>query len=145
MSALLLKDYYVIFRQMKIRMGKIPDCLDSIVNKNLRHLLGLILRQGQNGNLHLILPDKFRETANHLDLNPANGNPLQNRVYVKNPYQAEATFFEVSIIGKCLSQITCTQDNHGMNGVQSQYFTNFCIKIFYIISISLLSKTAEII
>ena len=79
--------YDHILRGVKICMGKIPDCLDSIVNKNLRHLLGLILRQGQNGNLHLILPDKFRETANHLDLNPANGNPLQNRVYVKNPYQ----------------------------------------------------------
>ena len=99
-------------------MCEIPDCLDSVLNENLRHLLGLVLGKCQNGDLYLILLHKFWKPADHLDLNAANGNSFQNRIHVKDSYKAESSFLKIPIIGKCLSQITCTQNDHGMDGVQ---------------------------
>ena len=55
--------YDHIIRCIKIEMCKIPDCLDPVLHQNIRHFLGLILRQCQNRDLNVILSQK--ETEDH--------------------------------------------------------------------------------
>lgn len=66
-------------------------------------------------------------------------------VFLKDIKKIGIELLKIHIIGKCLSQITGTQDDHRMNGIQSQDLTDLCIKIVYIIAIPLLPKTAKII
>ena len=137
--------YDHIIRCLKIEMCKIPDCLDPVLHQDICHFLGFILGKCQNRDLHVILSQEKRKLTEHLDLKSANRNAFQHRIYVKDSYQLKSPFLKIHIIGKCLSQITSTQDDHRMNGIQSQDLTDLCIKIMYIIAIPLLPKTAEII
>ena len=137
--------YDHIIRCLKIEMCKIPDCLDPVLHQDICHFLGFILGKCQNRDLHVILSQEKRKLTEHLDLKSTDCDALKHRIYVKDTNQPEPALLKIHIIGKCLSQITGTQDDHRMNGIQSQDLTDLCIKIVYIIAIPLLPKTAEII
>ena len=137
--------YDHIIRCLKIKMCKIPDCLDPVLHQNICHFLGLILRKSENCDLYVIFSQEEWKFAEHLDLKSTDCDALKHRIYVKDTNQPEPALLKIHIIGKCLSQITGTQNDHRMNGIQSQDLTNLCIKIMYIIAIPLLPKTAEII
>ena len=126
-------------------MCKIPDCLDPVLHQNICHFLGLILRKSENCDLYVIFSQEEWKFAEHLDLKSANRNAFQHRIYVKDSYQLKSPFLKIHIIGKCLSKITGTQDDHRVGDIQSQDLTDLCIKIMYIIAIPLLPETAEII
>ena len=57
----------------------------------------------------------------------------------------ESSLLKLNIIGKCLPQITSSYNDHRMHDIQPQDLTDLCIKIFYVITVSLLSKSPEII
>ena len=126
-------------------MCKIPDSFDSVLDQNLRHITCLILRQCQNCDLNIVFFHKERKITDHLNLNPTNRNSLKYRIYIKNTDQLESSLLKLNIIGKCLPQITSSYNDHRMHDIQPQDLTNLCIKIFYIITVSLLSKSPEII
>ncbi len=60
-------------------------------------------------------------------------------------HNLKSLFFKLRIIGKCLTEITGTYDDHIVCAIQTQDFRNFRMEIFYIISVSLLSKSTKIV
>ena len=76
----------------KIKMCKIPDCLDPVLHQNICHFLGLILRKSENCDLYVIFSQEEWKFAEHLDLKSANRNAFQHRIYVKDSYQLKSPF-----------------------------------------------------
>ena len=120
MSALLLKDYYVIFRQMKIRMGKIPDCTDAVTHQKVCHFLCILLRKCQGCDLNVMLLQKSRKLVCHTDQNSSDCNAFQLWIYIEQPFDQKTVFFKFYIICKSLSEISGTDDDHIVILIQAQ-------------------------
>ena len=119
--------YDHIIRCLKIEMCKIPDCLDPVLHQISAISLALFF-----GSVRIAISTLFssgkRKLTEHLNLNPTDCDALKHRIYVKDTNQPEATLLKINIIGKCLSQITGTQNDHRMNGIQSQDLTDLCVQ-----------------
>ena len=81
-------------------MCKIPDCLDTILDQDICHILRLVLRQCEDRNLNILLSEEEWEITDHLDLNSTDRDALQYRIDIKNPFQLKTTFFKVNVIGE---------------------------------------------
>ena len=57
----------------------------------------------------------------------------------------KSPLFKISIVGNGSSKIACTHYNHTVSLINSKNLCNFFMKILYIISISLLPKSAKLI
>ena len=70
---------------------------------------------------------------------------LKTWIYIEQTFQNKAAPLKRSLICERLSQISRSDNNKIMRFIKSQYLADLCIKILHIISIPLLSESAEIV
>ena len=86
---------YNILRRIQIHMSKIPYGFYTIIHKKIRHLCSLVFRQGENCNLHTVLPQKSRKVPDHLNFYAPDRHTFEYRIYVKDPRQLKTSFVYV--------------------------------------------------
>lgn len=107
------------------------------------HLPVILMRQ--RCDLYIMSFQKLGKLIHHPYFIAPDGDSLEHRIYIKNPYNLKPSFFKLYIICQGLSQISGTDNDHMMRLVKPQDFSDLRIQIWNIIAISLLSETAEII
>ena len=88
---------------------------------------------------------KFRELVHHADGNSSDCHTLQNRIHIEQPNRPEAAPLEGGVIRQRLSEISRSDNHHVVYSVQAKDLADFIMKVPYIISVALLSESAEII
>ncbi len=134
-----------LLRHIQIHMGKIPNSLNTAAHQTLRHCFGFRFRDGQHGNVDMVGFHVFFHVFHGPHFPVPYPAPVQQRILVKNPHEKKAPALKIPVIGKCLPQITCPNDNQVMALVQTEYFPDFLKQVFHVITISLLPKAAKII
>ena len=112
--------HHHVIRYHQIRMGEIPDCLNSGAHKTVRNLRRLGLRYRQSCNLNVVIPHKLLQIIDTSDLNPSNDEPDKTGINIEHSLDQKAPLLKIRIIGNCLSQITRTDNYNIMLSVDSE-------------------------
>ena len=137
--------YHNILRNIQIQMGKVPDSFNSRIDQSVSQLRSFCFRNGQCCHLNIIIFDKLLQIIHSADLNSAYHKPDQSRVNVKHAFDHKTALFKICIICNGLSQVSGTNDDQVMLTVNSKDLANFCVQVFYVIAIALLTESSEII
>ena len=130
---------------MQIHMRKIPYSFDTVGYKLFRHSHRSAFRNREHRDIYLFLSDEPLHVLHRAYRNPMDLRPLDRRIDIKNPPEDKSPTFEIPVVYKRLSQMSRSYYDQIMFFIQSQYPADLIIKIFHVISISLLSKTTKII
>ena len=75
---------------------------------------------------------------------PCTARPSRRGLASKIPITSEADTVKV-IVRQCLTKIAGTDDDHILDGVQSEDLTDFFKEIFDVITVALLPESTEIV
>ena len=76
---------------------------------------------------------------------PPDRYALKPGIYIKQTLQDKSAFLKRRVIRKRLSQISCSDYDKVMGFVQSEDLADLRVQMLYIISVSLLSESSEIV
>lgn len=96
-----------------------------------------------NGNV-IFLQERLQNTHGH-DLDVADLRTNQLRIAVKDSLYHKTSGLEIRIACQRASKVAAADNDHVVNLVQTKNLADLGSQIFYIITIALLSETAEIV
>ena len=126
-------------------MGKIPDCLDSGIHQTVCDLRSFGLWNGKRRHLNIIVLDELLQVVNAPDFNTADYQADESRIDIKHSFDDKTALFKIRVIRNGLSQVSGTNDDQVMLTVNSEDLANFCVQVFYVLAIALLTESSEII
>ena len=134
-----------ILRHMKIRRREIPDRPDAAGRHPIRNLRRRAFGNRQHRNPHIMLARKILQLPNIHHWHVIYLLPDNIRIIVKYTDGNKSPLLEIGKLRQRLADISSSNYNHILNLIQTQNLADLFIEIFYIVTISLLAKSAEII
>ena len=137
--------HHHIVRNHQISMGKVPDSFNAGLYQTVCDLRRLCLWNGQGCDLNFVLLDKKLQIIHRPDLNSADHKTNELWIDIKHTLDNKSTSLKIRIVGNSLAQVSGTDNNQVVLLVNSQNLCYLSIQVLYIISVSLLSESSEII
>ena len=106
-------------RHIQIHMREIPDGLNAGRHQLLCHRHSGCLGNRQHCNLDVIILHKLLQFLHRANGDSADHLAHQIGILIEDSPEEEPPPFKIHIVAKCLSQITCPNDDEAMGLVQT--------------------------
>ncbi len=126
-----------------IIVTEIPEAFNSQRNKLVNNFLCAVARNTKHSNNRGVVLAEIIHSVNMSYRYILNKLTCKCLVLVKNTYKAEASLFKRHMRGNCFAEITCAYKYCLSVIVHTENFTDFVVKLFNIVAVTLLTETAE--
>ena len=103
--------YLNIVRNVKINMSKVPNSLNSALNKLVSHRNSLFLGNCQNSDLYAVLFDKCLHLIHRPYFYVPYLSAVKIRITVKCSLKYKASSGKIGVTGNCRAKVSCTYNN----------------------------------
>ena len=133
----------VAMTQSQIVMRKVPECANSIADQTVTQFFHNILWKTKDCCIRLYFGAKFFQSTFRHNLDAMNFLSNQFWIFIKDSNQFKSFGFKRKMFNQSHTQVASTQKDDLASLVDAQNVSNFFIQSIYIVSVSLLSKTAK--